>query len=177
MALSIVKIGRQKTLASLAKAAFKLETNDAGLQAKAEAALVEANPHLANEAGIKAGTEIIVPKVPGLGAIDPSRLANKADASLHRLAAGRAKSLSVAAVAAFADAIETARRNLKELESKEIDHLLQVRPDLIKQMGALSKAAEADIEALRVRSQATEKSIKQASDDLAKLSGKTRIER
>ncbi len=177
MALSVIKIGRQKSLATLAKAAFKLDDADAAQRAQAEAALVAANPQLAHEAGFKSGVEIVVPPVRGLDSAGSSRAADKSGVSVQELAHERTETLSKAADAALSGEIKSAKADLKELDGEGVKKLLGSRPDLSKQIDTIRKAAQADIKSLELTRKMVGPVFERLLSDLAGGLGKTGIGR
>lgn len=67
MPTRIAKIGREKTIATLAKRIYAIEGSDSAIrQRQAEKALLAANPRLARREGFRSGAAINIPKVAGL---------------------------------------------------------------------------------------------------------------
>lgn len=66
MPTQIATLGREKTLATLARRIYRIGDDDSTMQRRAEAALLAANPRLAAKGGFRSGAAIRVPKVPGL---------------------------------------------------------------------------------------------------------------
>jgi hypothetical protein len=65
--MRIATLGRERSIATLAKNAYKIVGRDsAKLQLRAEAALLRANPHLATAEGFRYGSAVLVPNVKGL---------------------------------------------------------------------------------------------------------------
>ena len=67
MPTSIATLGRERTIATLARRLYQFEgrgTNEA--QRRAQAALIAANPRLSTTNGFRAGDQIVVPAVTGL---------------------------------------------------------------------------------------------------------------
>lgn len=61
MPISVVTIGRQRTVNGLAKTVFGLENASAATVRNAARLLVSANPHLSTDEGLKPGATVIVP--------------------------------------------------------------------------------------------------------------------
>jgi hypothetical protein len=96
MAKTVASVGREKTLATLARNLFVAEgPNAAELQRRAESALLAANPGLAQ--GLTPGAAVVVPTVPGLR---PSARAAAASADLQGLLTETAIRLRTAAASA-----------------------------------------------------------------------------
>ena len=67
MPIGVIKLKGEKRLAALVARAFRIEGPDADVRTqRAEAALLRANPHLANLAALPRGTAILVPTDIGL---------------------------------------------------------------------------------------------------------------
>lgn len=161
MPIRITKIGRQRTIAGLAKALFDTK-GSAALQERAEAALLRANPQLAQEGGIKAGLSIIVPKVRELSANEdaapatpsppPSSAAAGVEAEVESsigLARSRVQALADLGGRSLAAALDSAKRAAKELKSEETaTALLAAHPDFGERLEAVR--GEADKEVKRI---------------------------
>lgn len=93
MPRTVASIGREKTLATLARNLFLVDGPfSVNLQKRAEHALLAANPRLAK--GLEPGATVIVPAVPGLG---PSARATSASSDMAGLLAETAIRLKTAA--------------------------------------------------------------------------------
>lgn len=67
MPTNIATLGRERTIATLARRLYKIEgRGSAELQRRAEAALLAANPRLSSAEGFRAGSHVVVPTVSGL---------------------------------------------------------------------------------------------------------------
>lgn len=67
MPTQIAILGREKTIATLARKIYRIEGEGAaGLQRRAEAALLATNPRLVSRDGFRSGAAIVVPRVRGL---------------------------------------------------------------------------------------------------------------
>lgn len=79
MPIAIAILGRERTIATLARKVFQLDASTgSALQRRAEAALLSANPRLATADGFRSGASIVVPSVEGL---QPADTVAQADAS------------------------------------------------------------------------------------------------
>ncbi|MEA3028997.1 MAG: hypothetical protein QOG13_322 [Sphingomonadales bacterium] len=144
MSFSLSNIGRQKTIAGLAKAVFDVK-GDPELQKVGEEALLNANPGLAEEGGMKPGTPIIVPQLRDPLAPGPDRAPVLPPAAVSAVRAAAAADLAGAPLdAALKEAVDGA----KMLKTKAVaDAIAAARPDLKDQLPAI--AAEAEQEAKR----------------------------
>jgi hypothetical protein len=67
MPTRIATLGRERTVATLARRLYRIEGEGRGeLQRRAEAALLAANPRLASPEGFRSGGRVLVPPVAGL---------------------------------------------------------------------------------------------------------------
>lgn len=142
-----------------------------GEQAKrAEAALVKANPQLAELGGLKRGAPIVVPAVPGLRAAEKSEHAEPAPESVvavraalkaYRRQLGAALDAERAAIAATTDLVKSKEIRRLAKDAPEAAPYLEQTAAALKQRGAdaelamqflkgLAKA-EADLEILAKR--------------------------
>ncbi|MCB1312593.1 MAG: hypothetical protein KDK29_12265 [Sedimentitalea sp.] len=137
MARGIARIGREKTLATLARKLFHLDEAGPEEQQRAERALLEANPQLARREAYVAGQMIMVPHVAGLRRTDRVDLAGAdpeaaTTEALARLEAG-ARQLK--------EGIGQARKRLDEGEAR-----LRDRAFLRLAQASLPNSAEAVFE-------------------------------
>lgn len=166
MPIRITTIGRQRTVAGLAKALFDTK-GSAALQERAEAALLRANPQLAQEGGIKAGLSIIVPAVrdlipkgedtpaapspppPGATAAPAARAGEPPPDSAIGLAASRVRALADLGGQSLEAALADAKLAVKELKSEETATALRAaHPDFGERLEAVR--GEADKEVKRI---------------------------
>lgn len=66
MPSAIARLGRERSVATLAGRVFNLEGASSETRARAEAALLRANPRLSRAAGFRNGASVVVPRVSGL---------------------------------------------------------------------------------------------------------------
>lgn len=67
MSTTIAKLGRERSLATLARKVFQIEgSRRTEMQRQAEKALLRANPRLATAEGFRSGATIVVPSVKGI---------------------------------------------------------------------------------------------------------------
>jgi len=66
MPTRIARLGRERTVATLARRVYMLDAGDTEQQRRAEAALLAANPRLASKESFRSGAAIVVPAVRGL---------------------------------------------------------------------------------------------------------------
>ncbi|HYE29034.1 MAG TPA: hypothetical protein VEA61_12500 [Allosphingosinicella sp.] len=185
MPIRITKVGRQRSLAGLAKALFDTK-GSAELQERAEAALLRANPQLAAEGGLKAGATVIVPTVRDLrakeepAAVEPppppppsgargGRDSEEAEPVLA-LARQRAESLAELGGRSIEAALAVARRSLRELKSEETAAaLLAARPDLRDRLETVRGEADKEVKRIAEAGRTLRQVTARALDDLAAL--------
>jgi hypothetical protein len=81
MPTRIATLGRERTVATLARRLYTIEGEDkAELQRRAEAALLRANPRLASGEGFRSGGRVVVPAVIGLKRTDEVTTASEPSA-------------------------------------------------------------------------------------------------
>ncbi|WP_380874655.1 hypothetical protein ACFB49_00430 [Sphingomonas sp. DBB INV C78] len=151
MPIRIATIGRQRTVTGIAKAVFDVKGPEA--LARAEAALIRANPQLADEGGIRPGGRIIVPPVRELRPAAPEA-AETADAKADDqpilvLARERAQAMEKLAGEPLEQVIASAKEGLKQLRSQQtVDAILKQRPDLRENLEEIQKGAQEETERL-----------------------------
>ncbi|HVQ07047.1 MAG TPA: hypothetical protein VMS43_01295 [Allosphingosinicella sp.] len=181
MPVRITKIGRQRTVAGLAKALFDTK-GSAALQGRAEAALLRANPELAKEGGIKAGMTLIVPRVRDLAAKNeeggpptppapaPTDGGKDSPATAIGLARGRTQALAELGGRALDAALSSAKRSAKELKSEATaTALLAARPDFAERLEAARGQADQEVKRIAEAGKQLRKVTALALDDLAAL--------
>jgi hypothetical protein len=152
MARTIASVGREKTIATLARNLFVVEgPNASELQRRAEGALLAANPRLAQ--GLTAGAAVVVPAVPGLR---PSARAAATSSDLAGLVAETALRLRTAAASAengFAQSQKRAEAALAQLGDRQFvaaaTKALPASRTLIEEAGKAIKQRQATERATR----------------------------
>lgn len=174
MAISVVKIGRQRSLSSLAKSVFDLEGASAATVRSAAQLLLSANPHLADEASIKAGLTVIVPDGPQLaGGKSESETIPVGKEGLGELAIARVERLS-GAITKAAKSVDTESGRERDWLGDEqlIRAFIAAQPEVEGELAGIRKtsaaraaAAEEEAAALRKAVQRMRKAIE--SDRIA----------
>lgn len=141
MPLRTLTVGRQRSLATIAKAVYDVG-NDAAALERAVTALRDANPHAREDAALASGVTLMVPTVPGLRATGSGTVT--ADDRRLALALERAEALKRVADSTFTRALDEAKRWQREAAAKETtDAILSARPDLKAEIPVIKdKAAE-----------------------------------
>lgn len=172
MPTSVVRLGREKRIATLAKKVFVIEGPDkAERQRRAERALLNANPQLATEAGFTAGAPVIVPPVRGLRTTDRvSATTANLDGVLADTTARLARSAAVIDTG-FARSAKRSEEALTRLKDPEfVKTARKAVKESAKLMENVRKRLEKDREAADARSAALQNAVKQALADVDRLS-------
>jgi len=147
MPIRTTTVDRQRTLAGLAKAVFDTG-NRPELIEKAVEALRHANPQLGEDAALKSGMTLFVPRIEGmkLGAAK----AQAGDEALAELALERANSFAQLAGKPLDAAIAAAQERAKDTLSPEtLKAILQARPDVEKQIKAMQEGTAREAERIQ----------------------------
>lgn len=172
MPLKLAVVGRQRSLASLAKALYALGDNP-DHQARAEAALVRANPHLGGDGKPRAGSTLVVPGVPGLATSPTARRAPLAPDPFDKLDRERLERLA-----------KVAERlpDITDEESKSDRALLRDRtflaalgathPELQGRLGEIAQTLQADAGAMSLRAKQFAEGVKRALEDRDRLNAR-----
>ena len=184
MPIRIATVGRQRSVAGLAKALFDTR-GSAALQERAEAALLRANPQLATEGGLKSGATVIVPPVRDLSPREVPEAAPSPPPAVPAAPAGarpqsrepaialareRAAALAELGGRAIEEALGAAKRSARDLKSEEVAAaLLQVRPDMRDRLEAVRGEADKEVKRIAEAGKQLRKVTARAIEDLATL--------
>lgn len=117
MPTKIATLGRERTIATLARRLYKIEGRGrTDLQRRAEAALIAANPRLSRAEGFHAGRQIVVPAVSGLTHTEEVSTADADGKGLMGETALRLQALGSQIEDSFSRAFETRQKVLKHLD-------------------------------------------------------------
>jgi hypothetical protein len=164
MAVRIATIGRQKSVATLAKALFDTKGSPEA-QARAEEVLLRANPGIAIEGAIKSGVRIVVPADTKLST-KPSADDIDADAEpLVAVARAQAEALDKFIAGPVSRLIEETKKGAGDV--KEIVGRLAANRPEFKDLGAeIIKNAAGEAERMNKGSDAVRAAIKALGKDL-----------
>lgn len=166
MPIRLATIGRQRTIAGIAKAVFDVSSGAALEQA--QAALIRANPHLADESAIRPGERIIVPAIPALRPHPAAAAGDALPEPLLDLARERFAALEKMAGDPLEKIVAAAKEAAQETRSKDrIDAILKSRPDLREQIGAIQQGAEAELERVIAATGALRDAVERLKADLS----------
>ena len=169
MPLKLATIGRQRTLSGLAKSLFPSASSAEDHQ-RAEAALLKANPQLADRGGIAAGVTVVVPDVPGLRASEDAREARPGSAQLPDRGAERLKAMGAASEELAKLVQEMAKAELALLKGDDFAALLlREHPELKEELPNIVKATSAEAERSMAQGKELVEALKSARADQERL--------
>lgn len=141
MPTTIATLGRERTVATLARRLYQLEgRGNAELQRSAEAALIAANPRLSSAEGFRNGAQIVVPAVTGLQVSDAVTTPQADDSGLSNEATLRLQALG----SRIEDSFSRAAAQRKKLAEKLADpgFAKQARAALAESLDHIDRARE-----------------------------------
>lgn len=165
MPFKLATIGRQRSLATLARSLYALKDSPA-MQERAEAALLRANPILAGNEPPPAGAVLVVPEIPGLAAAEATRAATpEADTQPLEEFGAALEALLPRLEAELAE-------ELRVLQSPEFARVLSSRrPDLDNVLPEIIRAANEDSEAAILHGKQMREAVERALADRKRLPG------
>lgn len=171
MADTIAKLGRERSLSTLAKRLFVIEGPDAERKLKhAEAALLRANPHLAKAEGFASGQTVIVPGNIGLAPTERVALHDISTTGLLDETGTRLEAAGAALAQRFRERAEKDEAALGRVGDRAF--LQKLRRALPESAGLLRETGETiagRAAADRARAENFARGIEDAQKELAKL--------
>lgn len=168
MPTRIATLGREKTLATLARHLYQIE-DDAALT-RATAALLAANPRLADRAGFVSGATIRVPAIPGINAAAPARPAMLAGSGLTGEAARRLQGLASRIEDGFQQAQTQRAEALAQITDRRfLTQAAKVLPDSRGLLQQATEALKAQEDRAKIDHERLAQTVQQALDGLAAL--------
>ena len=166
MTIGTASIGRQRTLAGLAKTLFDLR-GSAVTQGEAEAALLRANPHLGESGGFARGDTVIVPELAGAAPLAGTTLAAGDGGEPFGRIAAQFGELAAFATKALDAGLDAAKQSAATLQDRSfVAAAGKGRPDLLARLPEIQKAAKDDVEALAAQGALLRAALAQATADL-----------
>lgn len=175
MAVRIATIGRQKSVATLAKALFDTKGSPEA-QARAEEALLRANPGIAVAGAIKPGTRIVVPTDPNLSSKPADDDIDADTEPLVAVARANAEALEKHIAGPVTRLIAETKKGAGEI--KEIVGRLAANRPEFKELGAdITKNASGEAGRMTLNADAVRTALKALAKDLPAdaLSGPGRL--
>lgn len=119
MPTRIANLGRERTVATLARRLYHIEgEGKAELQRRAEAALLAANPRLASAEGFRSGGKVVVPAVGGLTMTKETAAADASGAGLASEASLRLQAMESLVEDRFKRAADRRQDTLSKLDDR-----------------------------------------------------------
>lgn len=169
MPLKLATIGRQRSLSGLAKSLFALDASPE-LRERAEAALVKANPHLAEAGGLVAGATVVVPDVAGLTVTGEVRKTPLGASSLPDRSAERLVALATASERLIAAIEEVAKADLTTLKKRDFVAAFEsTHPELKADLPKITEGVSAEAERASLRGKQLLDAMKRAQADEERL--------
>jgi hypothetical protein len=173
MPISIVTLGRERSVATLAKRAYRLdEKASPQLLERAQAALLAANPSLSAAGGFKAGKHVLVPEISGLSHGEETSAAAVGAGAGELATAYRAMfdGFRKDTTAAVADARTRAEQALKDLGSPGIREAMKKNaPHLAGKLADVEAAAKNRLEKIKGLEGVVRTALADAAKDLEEL--------
>lgn len=137
----IATLGRERTVATLARRIYKVDGRDvAEKQRRAEAALIRANPRLVDAKGFRSGGRVVVPAVAGLAMTDEVTATKPTGEGLNSEAGLRLRTLESRIEDSFGRDRATREKTIGRLEDRDFKaEARKVLPDSAK---AIDQALE-----------------------------------
>lgn len=173
MAVSIATLGRERSIATLAKRVYKLDDDSSPeVVARAQSALVAANPGLSVSGGFKTGDRVIVPPITGVAVDTGTRTPNKeagTDTLAEALQALMGK-LSKDSSDAMALARKDAEQTLADMTGGKVREIVAKNaPHLASSLDTVTEAAKKRVEQLKSVQSDLAAALRQAKEDLDKM--------
>lgn len=168
MPITLATVKRQRTVAGLAKSIFGLK-NEPELQARAEAALIRANPHLSGEGRLTAGATIVVPEVPGLRVSGDAEIAPPPLSLIDEIDSERLARLSKITERLPEIAAQDGDAARAELRNREfIAALGRSHPELRQRLPQITDAVSTDAELMVSRAKQLHDAVQKVQADQAR---------
>jgi hypothetical protein len=171
MAETIAKLGRERSLSTLAKRLFVIEGPDAERKLKhAEAALLRANPHLAKAEGFASGQTVIVPGNIGLAPTDRVTQPGKSTTGLLDETGTRLEAAGAALAQRFRESAEKDEAALGRVGDRAfVQKLRRALPESADLLRETERTIAGRTAADRARAESFAKAIEDAQKELATL--------
>ena len=168
--MKLVTAKSETNLADLTRRVFDITGPKAAAVAKqAEAALLQANPHLRGVAKVPAGTMIVVPEVPGAISAGPQLampIGPEIIAHLKRALAGA----TAAGERSVANEVQDTDNTSALVKSRELKDLAKKAPDLQKRLAQLADQTKNRVKDIEARKTAQAQGLAQLDKDLGEFS-------
>jgi uncharacterized protein YdcH (DUF465 family) len=168
--MKFVTIKSETNLADLSREVFEIKGAKAAAAAKrAQAALREANPHLADVKKVPAGTLVIVPDVPGTKEAPAQSVGDVSAEMISRLRSALAAAKKVIEESADSQ-LRDAEATLSLAKDRELSRLAKQTPELKERMVRVIEEAKKQSSEVAEDKKAQIQGLAQLEKDLASLS-------
>jgi Phage Tail Protein X len=168
--MKFVTIKSETNLADLSREVFEIKGAKAAAAAKrAQAALREANPHLADVKKVPAGTLVIVPDVPGTKEAPAQSVGDVSAEMISRLRSALAAAKKVIEESADSQ-LRDAEATLYLAKDRELSRLAKQTPELKERMVRVIEEAKKQSSEVAEDKKAQIQGLAQLEKDLASLS-------
>lgn len=168
--MKFVTIKSETNLADLSREVFEIKGAKAAAAAKrAQAALREANPHLADVKKVPAGTLVIIPDVPGTKEAPTQSVGDVSAEMISRLRSALAAAKKVIEESADSQ-LQDAEATLSLAKDRELSRLAKQTPELKERMVRVIEEAKKQSSEVAEDKKAQIQGLAQLEKDLASLS-------
>jgi hypothetical protein len=168
--MRFVTIKTETSLADLSRDVFEIKGTKAAAASKsAQAALREANPHIAQPTKVPKGAVVIVPDVPGVKTAPAQSPGQVSPEMVKRLKSVLAAARTVIEQSA-ATQLQNADMTVSLVKSRELVALAKQTPDLKERLSEISDRAKLQANQLADDKKAQTQALDQLEKDLASLS-------
>jgi hypothetical protein len=171
MPTRIATLGRERTVATLARRLYQIEgEGKAELQRRAEAALLAANPRLATAEGFRSGGRVVVPAVAGLTLSKEAAAADASGAGLVSEASLRLQALESRVEDRFKRASDQRQDILNKLDDRTFNaEAKKALPESVEHIRKTRERLKRTEEESKVAQEQLQKAIASALDGVSAL--------
>jgi hypothetical protein len=168
--MKFVTIKSETSLADLSREVFEIKGAKAAAAAKrAQAALREANPHIADVKKVPAGTLVIVPDVPGTKEAPAQSVGDVSAEMISRLRSALAAAKRMIEESAESQ-LQDAEATLSLAKDSELGRLAKQTPELKERMARMIEQAKIQSKQVADDKKTQLEAVKQLEKDLASMS-------
>jgi phage tail protein X len=169
--MKFVTVKTETSLADLTRDVFEIKGAKAAASKSAQAALREANPHVAHLTKVPKGTLVMVPDVPGVKTTPAQSLGQVSMEMVKRLESALAAAGTVIEKSAAVQ-LEDADATASLVKNRELVALAKQTPDLKERLSEIGDRAKVQAKQAADDKKAQTQALGQLEKDLASLSAK-----
>ncbi len=164
--MQIVTLDKDAKMSAVVSRSYKIEgAGSVAARRRAEAALVAANPHLADLSVVPAGTVVVVPEVPGLARAAAATPADEAFSALATALRGALDDVTEETMVAAKRDLEAVAESQKLIKSRDVKALAGRQPP---QVGEMLGTLEAELKQQAADGEQLLRSLEQGRAQLSK---------